>query len=231
MRDVMVDELLALFPLHTVLFPGMPLPLHVFEERYKLMIGRCLEEERPFGVVLIQSGPEVGGPAVPHLVGTTAHIAAVKRADDGRMNLIAIGQERFRIVGVVRQEPYLVARVQPLADEEPDAAVAPLAAEVRAILAGYLRDLFVLLEQPEEELEIPTEPARLSLVAAAVMQIPLAERQTLLEMTDVSARLQQEKDWLAREAEKQRTLLRMRKRLGDVTLLDSSQVLERLSLN
>src|SRR5205814_5524803 len=94
-RDLMVDELMALFPLNTVLFPGMPLPLHIFEERYKLMIGRCLEEERPFGVVLIQSGPEVGGTAVPHRVGTTAHIAAVRRLDDGRMNLIAIGQERF----------------------------------------------------------------------------------------------------------------------------------------
>jgi Lon protease-like protein len=227
----MVDELLALFPLNTVLYPGMPLPLHIFEERYKLMIGRCLEEERPFGVVLIQSGPEVGGPAVPHMVGTTAHIAAVKRSDDGRMNLIAIGQERFRIVEVVRQEPYLIARVEALADEEPDARAAPLAAEVRAILTTYLRDLFVLLEQPEEELEIPAEPVRLSLVAAAVMQIPMGERQALLEMTNVVLRLEQEKEWLARETEKQQTLLRVRKRLGDVTPLDSSHVIERLSLN
>jgi Lon protease-like protein len=209
----------------------MPLPLHIFEERYKLMIGRCLEEERPFGVVLIQSGPEVGGPAIPYLVGTTAHIAAIKRADDGRMNLIAVGQERFRIVEVVRQEPYLIARVEPLADAEPDAAAALLASEVRAVLAAYLRDLFVLLEQPEEELEIPTEPERLSLVAAAVMQIPLAERQALLEMTDVGTRLQQEKDWLARETDKQQALLRMRKRLGNVTPLDSRHVIERLSLN
>jgi len=227
----MVDELLALFPLNRVLFPGMPLPLHIFEERYKLMIGRCIEEERPFGVVLIQSGPQVGGPAVPHPVGTTAHIAAVKRLDDGRMNLIAVGQERFHIIEVVRQEPYLVARVEALADEEPDAEAAPLAAEVHAILSVYLRDLFVLLDQPEEELEIPAEPGRLSLVAAAVMQIPMVERQTLLEMTDVAARLQQEKEWLARENEKQQTLLRMRKRLGAVTPLDSSQLLERLSLN
>jgi Lon protease-like protein len=227
----MVDELLALFPLNTVLFPGMPLPLHIFEERYKLMIGRCIEEERSFGVVLIQSGPEVGGPAVPHMVGTTAHIAAVKRSDDGRMNLIAIGQERFRIVEIVRQEPYLIARVEALADVVPEAGAAALAAEVRAILTTYLRDLFLLLEQPEEELEIPTEPSRLSLVTAAVMQIPMGERQALLEMTDVAVRLQQEKEWLARETEKQRILLRMRKRLGAVMPLDSSHVIERLSLN
>ena len=75
----MVDELMALFPLNTVLFPGMPLPLHIFEERYKLMIGRCIEQERPFGVVLIQSGPEVGGTAI----GTTGYCLG------GYMSLVA----------------------------------------------------------------------------------------------------------------------------------------------
>src|SRR6476469_494249 len=104
----MDDERLALFPLNTVLFPGMPLPLHIFEERYKLMIGRCIEENRPFGVVLIRSGPEVGGPATPHVVGTTAEISGWKRLEDGRLNLIVMGTERFRIVEVVRQEPYMV---------------------------------------------------------------------------------------------------------------------------
>jgi len=224
-------ELLALFPLNTVLFPGMPLPLHIFEERYKLMIGRCIDEKRPFGVVLIQSGPEVGGPCVPHRVGTTAHIAAVRRLDDGRMNLIAIGQERFRVLEWVRQEPYMVARVEALVDAEPDAEVATLAAAVRATLVVYLRDLFTLLDQPQEELEIPSEPGRLSMVAAAVLQIPMGERQALLQMTDVSARLQQERDWLAIETHKQQMLLRMRKRLGAVTPLDSRQRLADLSPN
>jgi uncharacterized protein len=227
----MDDELLALFPLNTVLFPGMPLPLHIFEERYKLMIGRCIEEKRPFGVVLIASGPEVGGPCVPHRVGTVAHIAAVRRLDDGRLNLIALGQERFRILEVVRREPYQVARVEALVDEEPETEVAPLAAQVRATLSVYLRDLFTLLDQPEEELEIPAEPGRLSLVAAAVLQIPLRERQALLEMTDVVARLQQESEWLVRETEKQQMLLRMRKRLGTITPLDSRERLAHLSPN
>src|SRR5262249_50838653 len=125
----------------------------------------------------------------------------------------------------------LVARVEPLEDVEPDVDAQALAPEVHATLATYLRDLFAILEQPEEELQIPTDPGHLSLVAAAVMQIPMAERQALLAMTDVATRLRQEKEWLARETEKQQTLLRMRKRLGEVTQLDSSQVLERLSLN
>lgn len=227
----MEDELLALFPLNTVLFPGMPLPLHVFEERYKLMIGRCIEEKRPFGVVLIQSGPEVGGPCVPHGVGTTAHIAAVRKLDDGRMNLIALGQERFQILAVVREEPYLIARVETLVDTEPEAGSEPLAAELRATLAVYLRDLFTLLDQPPEEIPIPAESARLSLIVAAVLQIPMTERQALLQMTDVTARLRQEREWLAREMAKQQDLLRLRKRLGAVTPLDSSRHLARLSPN
>jgi uncharacterized protein len=228
---LMEDELLALFPLNTVLFPGMPLPLHIFEERYKLMIGRCIEEKRSFGVVLIASGPEVGGPCVPHRVGTIAHIAAVRRLDEGQMNLIAVGQERFRILEVIRQEPYQVARVETLVDRKPEPEAAPLAAQVGETLSVYLRDLFTLLDQPQEEFEIPTEPGRLSLVAAAVLQIPLRERQTLLQMTDVVARLQQERDWLARETDKQQTLLRMRKRLGSVTPLDSRDLLAHLSPN
>ncbi len=195
------------------------------------MIGRCVEEERPFGVVLIQSGPEVGGPCVTHRVGTTAHIAAVRRLDDGRMNLIAVGQERFRVVERVSEEPYLVARVEALVDEEPETEVLPLAAEVHATLAVYLRDLFTLLDQPQEEIRIPAEPSRLSLVAAAVLQIPMTDRQALLQMTDVAARLQQEQEWLARETDKQQMMLRLRRRLGTVTPVDSRELLARLSPN
>jgi Lon protease-like protein len=227
----MEPNLLPLFPLHTVLFPGMPLPLHVFEERYKLMIGRCIEEKRPFGVVLIASGPEVGGPSVPHRVGTTAHIAAAKRIDDGRMNLIVLGRERFRVLELVREQPYLIAQIEAVSDAEPPAEATPLAAEVRTTLARYLRDLFMLMEQPQEEIEVPEEPGRLSLVAAAVLQIPMEERQLLLEMTDVAARLSQEREWLGREIEKQQTLLRLQKRLGAVTPLDSHQLIDRVSMN
>jgi Lon protease-like protein len=66
---------LRLFPLQTVLFPGMRMPLHIFEERYKLMIRECIEQDAPFGVLLIRDGAEVGAGAVPHNVGTTARIS------------------------------------------------------------------------------------------------------------------------------------------------------------
>ncbi|MBF6600779.1 MAG: LON peptidase substrate-binding domain-containing protein [Dehalococcoidia bacterium] len=73
---------LRLFPLQTVLFPGMRLPLHIFEERYKIMVRECIDEDAPFGVVLIRSGAEVGGGAIPHDVGTTARIIQVEYLDE-----------------------------------------------------------------------------------------------------------------------------------------------------
>ncbi len=227
----MEEKLLALFPLNTVLFPGMPLPLHVFEERYKLMIGRCVDEQRPFGIVLIRSGAEVGAPAVPCAVGTTARIASLKRLENGRMNLMAVGQGRFRIVEVVREEPYLVARVVDHHDGAPEPDARATALSVHADLQIYLRDLFTLLDQPPEELEIPTESERLSLFAAAVLQIPMPERQQLLEMTSVVERLRQEQEWLTREREKQQTLLLVRKQLGAVTPMDGSRLIGQISLN
>jgi Lon protease-like protein len=73
---------LPIFPLNVVLFPGMPLPLHIFEERYKSMINRCIQAGHAFGVVLIREGQEVGPPARPHDVGTTAVIAVERPAED-----------------------------------------------------------------------------------------------------------------------------------------------------
>ena len=87
---------LALFPLFTVLFPGMPLHLHIFEPRYRLMIQRCLEANQPFGVVLIRKGEEAMGPlAEPYITGCTARIARTERLRDGSMNLTVLGEERF----------------------------------------------------------------------------------------------------------------------------------------
>src|SRR5688572_13111983 len=85
---------LPLFPLNTVLFPGMPLRLHIFEERYKLMIERCYSSGAPFGGTLIRKGGEVGGGADPFLIGCTALITEIEPLNDGRMNIVAVGHER-----------------------------------------------------------------------------------------------------------------------------------------
>lgn len=111
---------LRLFPLQTVLFPGMELPLQVFEDRYRTLVAECLETSEPFGVVLIREGAEVGGPAVPHAVGCTARLVRVAPTRDGRLSVLAVGVRRFRVVQLYDDRPYLSADVEYPVDEAAD---------------------------------------------------------------------------------------------------------------
>src|SRR5437867_7646538 len=105
-------ELLPLFPLTTVLFPEMLLPLHIFEPRYRLLVRRCMDDDRPFGVVLIRSGQEVGAIAEPHAIGTEAKIMAFSPLSDGRSYVVVRGIRRFAVEQAMPDaEPYLVGRV------------------------------------------------------------------------------------------------------------------------
>jgi Lon protease-like protein len=188
---------LPLFPLETVLFPGMALPLHVFEERYQLMIGRCLEYNEPFGVVLIKSGVEVGGPAVPCDIGTTARILHVQRLDGGRINLLTVGMRRFR-TGELRQiDPYLVADVDILDDEEQAAeGVAETAEQVAALFAEYYKLTLALSDQWVSEVALPTRPASVSDYVGGRIDVDNQVKQELLETLSVSRRLELELDLL-----------------------------------
>ena len=106
----MSAERIPLFPLDVVLFPGTPLPLHIFEPRYKLMIRRCVESRREFGVILARSDGTAG-------VGCTAEIVkVVKRYEDGRMDILTMGQTPYRVLKVFDQQPYLEAAVEFLED-------------------------------------------------------------------------------------------------------------------
>jgi Lon protease-like protein len=113
---------IPLFPLHTVLCPGIALPLHIFEPRYRAMVRRCLADGSPFGVVWIREGRDVGaGTIAIASVGTLAEIREADRHADGRFDLVAVGTERFRVEEVfVDREPYLVARAEPLEDRVDD---------------------------------------------------------------------------------------------------------------
>ena len=112
---------LPLFPLHNVLFPGMALPLHVFESRYKQMIKFCLEGDKRFGVVLIRHGSEALGPLPePHLIGCTAQIIEVQPLEEGHMYLTTTGVQRFRINTINHGLPYLVGKVEILPFEGND---------------------------------------------------------------------------------------------------------------
>src|SRR5436305_10108674 len=115
------ERVLPLFPLEqVVLFPGMPLPLRIFEERYKVMIGACQVTDQLFGVLLIRLGAEVGTPAVPERVGCTARMLRVDRHPDGQMTILTVGETRFRLLGRARVMPegYLSGDVQMLPDTE-----------------------------------------------------------------------------------------------------------------
>lgn len=209
----MTDELqeIPLFPLgEVVLFPGMALPLHVFEERYKQMVGRCLEANEGFGVVLIREGREVGAPADPFAVGTVARIASVERFPDGRMNLVTVGTRRFRCVEHIQVEPYRVARVAWLDDSPAGEDVAAVAGEVRDAVEDYLKAVYSLAERPRRAIEFPEDPTMLSFQVGAVLQIAPRERQRLLETDATAARLRQELTYLRRETRLLQMLLNRR---------------------
>lgn len=186
-----------LFPLNTVLFPGMPLSLHIFEERYKRMIGLCLRERLPFGVVLIKSGVEVGGPAVPHDVGTLARIREHRQLDGGGSDIVALGRQRFRILELDRSLPYLAARVALLAEEPGDGAALPeLVATVRGTFAEYVRLTLALQDQWARVSRLPEGAVPLSHYAAGRLEVSLQDRQRMLEAETAEVRLRLAKEHL-----------------------------------
>jgi uncharacterized protein len=152
---------IPLFPLHTVLCPGIVLPLHIFEERYRAMTRHCLDTGEPFGVVLIRDGREIGSKGVATLagVGAFAEIREAGRYADGRFDLLAAATGRFAIESVdARREPYLVASVTPLDDEVGDDTVAErLAATAVRRFVRYLELMRARDGETTEELDIRVE--------------------------------------------------------------------------
>ncbi len=204
----MVDyDDLPLFPLHVVLFPDMPLPLHIFEPRYREMVMRCRETRSPFGVILIRDGDEAGAQAVPHLIGTTARITQYEETPDGRMDILVFGETRFRVTRALYDKPYLSARVEPLDEETGDPRlVQPAAEAVAGLFKKYLRALFAMTGRSLSALQLPREPAYLSYAVASVLQVPLAEKQSLLEIAGTTRRLEHEAAILRAEIEAQDAL-------------------------
>ncbi len=156
---------IPLFPLHTVLCPGIALPLHIFEPRYRLMVERCVEREAPFGIVLIREGREVGGDEVAIAgVGTFAEIRQAGRYPDGRYDLLVVGTGRFAIQDVeAALEPWLVANVLPLDDEvgRQERAMR-LASRTMRRFVGYLQLLQPMDGETADDIdvriEVETEP-------------------------------------------------------------------------
>ena len=128
---------LPIFPLGVVLFPGMPLPLHIFEPRYRLMMARCLEDDRTFGVAQISEGTEGQSGTVPCRVGCSAQILEVAPFADGRMNLQTLGMQRFEILELREHDEYLIGTCQWLEDEPMGDGIVRHAMSLRRALSRY----------------------------------------------------------------------------------------------
>lgn len=178
---------LPLFPLHTVLFPGMALPLHIFESRYKQLIKYCLEGDKQFGVVLIRHGSEALGPLPePHLVGCTARISDVKTLDEGRMNITTIGEQRFLINSINFELPYLVAQVENHPFEENDPLeLAPAVGRISPKVQKYIQLLNEIEDVKIDRGSMPEDPISLASFAATLLQMPPDEKQILLESRSI----------------------------------------------
>lgn len=189
---------LPLFPLNSVLFPGGTLPLHIFEERYKEMIGRCLARDSTFGVLLIRSGSEVGDTAEPFEVGTTARIVRSRTLEEGRLNLVCHGEERFRLLRKVSEEPYLVGEIELLASTDAGGQeVAELADKVEALFAEYCRLYLAASNQWSRRIGMPGAPSELADFVASRLSVSPWTKQRLLEQLSVRRRLEMEVDTLS----------------------------------
>jgi Lon protease-like protein len=214
-----VGAILPVFPLGTVLFPGLVLPLHIFEERYRTLVRELVaspsDGPHEFGVVTLRRGLEVQQPAeggnevpaepepvtAPQLydVGCTAELRQVTELPDGRFDIVTVGRRRFKVLSVeAGAAPYLTAEVEWLPDDEGmDETVDLLAPRVLGAFRTYLE-----LLRPDSEVldQVPDDPTVLSHLVAATAQLTTDERQLLLAAPDTATRLRTELKLLNREA-------------------------------
>ena len=199
-----MSQRLPLFPLGTVLYPGLLLPLHIFEQRYRQLIRDLLDgpEPRCFGVIAIRRGRETGvdGISSLHEIGCTATVRQIQEHDDGRFDLVTVGTQRFQLAGLDHSKPYLQGEVDLLPEDPGDEPAAGLAA--RAVQGAFRAYLDALAGRGVTQVavpDLPDEPAALSYLVAASMIMDLPDKQALLAEPDARHRLIAERALLSRE--------------------------------
>jgi uncharacterized protein len=200
---------LPLFPLHTVLYPGASIALHIFEERYRQLISQCLDQSSLFGIVLIRNGSEIdpndaffrqlresGGVTPPEQsettavsVGTSARIAECHRFADGRFYLNAVGMQRFRVQTIIQKHPYLTARVEYLNDQE-EPAMQALVSELHALYERFWKAAEVATGRSNQIEALPEDPIALSYTLAHRFNVDTRLKQHWLE-ADTRTRLRE----------------------------------------
>ena len=206
-----MDSPLPLFPLTTALVPGLVLPLHIFEPRYRLMVEELLakpEDDREFGIVAVRdrhTGNTATNEALDRVypVGVTAQLRQAERLDDGRYDIITIGARRFRITEIDASAPLWRARVEFLPEPDIDqvdprvrgivARATSMFDDYRSVLGGRLQ------EEPDGDEHVPTDPTVLSYLITAALIIDATTRQELLASPDAVTRLQEGMRILGRE--------------------------------
>ena len=183
---------MPLFPLRTVLYPGGPLPLRIFEPRYLDMISSCMKTDTPFGVLLIREGTETG-PATTYDVGTLARITDWYQGSDGLLGITAVGEQRFRLLGSERQQDGLNIGSIELIDKEMPAALPDEYEPMAQILAGVLGNLGRLYETLDKNYE---DAGWVSYRFAEILPIAAEEKQSCLEIEDPIERLKMVRDVL-----------------------------------
>jgi hypothetical protein len=206
-----VSQTLPLFPLGSVLFPGLLLPLHIFEERYRQLVRDLQDgpEPRRFGVIAIRKGRETGVDGISALydIGCTATLRRVTEHDDGRYDVLTVGAQRFALTGLDRSRPYLSGQVDLLDEELGEQHDAGLAARaVQGAFRAYLEALAGRGVTQVADPELPDEPVTLSYLVAASMVIDLSDRQGLLAQPDALQRLTAERALLAVQTSMLRSL-------------------------
>lgn len=202
---------LPLFPLGSVLYPGLVLPLHIFEDRYRQLVADLLAgpEPRRFGVIAIQQGRETGvdGVSALYQTGCTAVLRQVEKHPDGRFDLVTVGTDRFRLLRLADPAPYFRGEVELLPDEPGDPTEA--AAAVLSVQQQFRAYLELLTERGRAQItvsELPDEPVLLSYLVAAVVVADLPAKQRLLAEPDAVHRLAAEHSLLASEMRMIRSL-------------------------
>lgn len=199
-----VTTRLPLFPLNAVLVPGLVLPLHVFEPRYRVLVQALMAlpegATRQFGVIAMRPGSEVAGPgssgqAELFQVGCTAELREVTPYADGRFDIVSVGETRFRLLELDEEAgtPYLTGVVELLPEQDGPGDLPGLAGQAIHLFTRYREALGVELS------ELPDDPQVVSYLVAAAVVLELPERQALLEIPSTAARLRAELDLLRRE--------------------------------
>ena len=209
-----IIEDLPIMPMNSVLYPGTPTTLYVHEERYREMLQDVVDGDGYFGVALLRAGKEVGGPSIPHDIGTIARVSEVAKLPDGSSIVLAMGGPRFRIRAILSAMPVVRADVELVKDRVPtDGEDLNGTNMARSELMELMTLVLRTMGNEEPPLEVPKDPAELSWAIAANLQMRLERKQEILEMDSPGKRLTAVLPVLRKEIRHYRVMAAARRKL------------------